>query len=446
MNHRTKDTMSMLRNIFAAIVLPAAAALACVATADAQMVKGTYALVGARIETVTRGVIERGTLVIRDGKIAELGVDVAAPAGAIVIDCKGLTLYPGLIDAGTQLGLIEIGSLPETRDNDELGEVTPQMQALTAVNPNSVSIPVTRTNGVTTVLTVPGGGLFPGTAALIDLVGYTPDQMQLGGVRAVVMSFPSCVRGWWDDRSDDDFDKAVKKAKDRLADVWARAQLYARIDSAYTAGASKDIVPEYQPELAALAPVIRRQMPLLIEVNAARDIDSAIVWARQNNVRAIFTGVAEGWRVADRIAAAGIPCIVGPVISIPTRGADRYDKAYANPGLMRAAGVKVAIRTNESENVRNLPFNAGFAAAYGMGREEALKAVTIVPAQIFGVDNLVGSLEVGKMATLFAADGDPFEPATNVQYVFIDGYQIPMSNRHMDLFKEFLDRRPGVQK
>ncbi len=446
MNHRTNNTMSMLRNIFSAIVLPAAAALACAATADAQMIKGTYALVGGRIETVTRGVIERGTLVIRDGKIAELGGDVAAPAGAIVIDCKGLTLYPGLIDAGTQLGLIEIGSLPETRDNDELGEVTPQMQALTAVNPNSVSIPVTRTNGVTTVLTVPGGGLFPGTAALIDLVGYTPDQMHLGGMRAVVMSFPSCVRGWWDDRSDEDFDKAARKAKDRLADVWARAQLYARIDSAYAAGASKEIVPEYQPELAALAPVVRRQMPLLIEVNAARDIDSAIVWVKQNNVRAIFTGVAEGWRVADRIAAAGIPCIVGPVLSIPTRGADRYDKAYANPGLMRAAGVKVAIRTNESENVRNLPFNAGFAAAYGMGREEALKAVTIVPAQIFGVDNLVGSLEVGKLATLFAADGDPFEPSTNVQHVFIDGYRIPMSNRHMDLFKEFLERLPGVRK
>jgi imidazolonepropionase-like amidohydrolase len=372
---------------------------------------------------------------------------VAVPGDAETIDCAGLTIYPGLIDAGTQLGLVEVGSLSETRDDDELGEITPQVQALTAINPNSVSIPVTRVNGVTTVLSAPTGGLLPGTAALVNLVGYTPEQMQAGGFRAVVMNFPSSGRdGWWDERPDEEIDKAAKKAKDKLNDVWERATLYAKIDSGYRAHPDGERTPEYQPEIQALVPVVRRQMPILIEVNAARDIDSALAWVKKNNVRAILTGVAEGWRLADKIAAAGVPCIVGPVISMPNRASDRYDKAYANPGLLRAAGVRVAIRTGESSNVRNLPYNAGFAAAYGMGREEALHAVTIVPAQLFGVDSLLGSLEVGKQATLFAADGDIFEPATNVRHLFIDGFRMPLESRHVELYKEFLKREPGVSK
>jgi imidazolonepropionase-like amidohydrolase len=414
---------------------------------DAQARRGTFVLTNARIETITGGTIEHGTLLVRDGKIAALGADVPVPGDATVIDCAGQTIYPGMIDSGTQLGLVEIGSLPETRDNAELGQINPQMQALTAVNPNSVEIPVTRVNGVTTALTYPEGGMFSGTAALINLVGYTPEQMQVGGFRAVVMNFPSTGRnGWWDDRSDEDIEKAVKKSMGMLKDVWERAVLYARIDSAYRGKPDPEHTPEYLPEVQALLPVVRGQMPLLIEVNTARDIDSAIAWVRDHRVHAVFTGVSEGWRVADRIAAAGIPCIVGPVLTLPSRPADRYDKAYANPGLLRSAGVKVAIRSGESANVRNLPYNAGFAAAYGMGREEALRAVTIVPAQIFGVDSLLGSLEVGKQATLFIADGDPFEPATNITHVFIDGYQIPMESRQIDLYREFIKREPGLAK
>jgi imidazolonepropionase-like amidohydrolase len=421
--------------------------LAAAPALRAQSRKGTFALINARIETVTNGTIDKGVLLIRDGRIAALGATIPVPDDAERIDCAGLTIYPGLIDAGTSLGLVEVGSLSETRDLDELGEITPQMQALTAVNPNSVSIPVTRVNGVTTVLTVPSGGLLPGTAALINLLGYTPRQMQVGGFRGVVMNFPSSGRdGWWDDRSDEDVEKSVKKGKDRLKDLWEQATLYAKIDSAWRANPNGGRTPEYIPEMIALAPVVRREVPLLIEVNAARDIDSAIVWVREHNVRAIFTGVAEGWRVADRIAAARIPCLVGPVLSIPNRSSDRYDKAYANPGLLRAAGVTVAIRTTDAENVRNLPYHAGFAAAYGMGREEALRAVTIVPARIFGVDSLIGSLEVGKQATLFAADGDPFEPATTVRHLFIDGYQVPLGSRHVDLYREFIKREPGVTK
>ena len=183
------------------------------------------------------------------------------PGDAERIDCAGLTLYPGMIDGGTQLGLIEIGSLPETRDDDELGDITPQVEALTAVNPNSVEIPVTRVNGVTTVITTPNGGLLPGTAALISLAGYTPDQMY-AGFRGVVMNFPPTGRnGWWDQRSEEDIEKGAKKAKTRLKDLWDRAVLYARIDSGYRATPAQERLPEYVPEIQALLPVVRRQMP-----------------------------------------------------------------------------------------------------------------------------------------------------------------------------------------
>ena len=229
-----------------------------------------------------------------------------------------------------------------------------------------------------------------------------------------------------------------------LNDAWDKAVLYARIDSAGSAGNLKR--NDYNPQMDALLPVVRGEMHAMIEVNAKKDILSALKWVKENNIKAIFTGVSEGFRVAGEIAAAGIPVITGPVLSIPGRSSDRYDVAYANAGVMQKAGVKVALRTNDSENVRNLPFNAGFAAAYGMGVEEALKAVTIVPAEIFGVADQLGSIEKGKIANLFVSDGDPFETKTTIEHLFIEGWKIAIENRHTLLYNEFLNRSPGLNK
>ncbi len=411
---------------------------------SAQTYRGRWALTNARIETITNGTIDRGTVLIDGERIVAVGPDVALPDSVSVIDCSGRTVYPGMIDAGTKLGLIEIGSLDETRDDDEMGEYTPQAQALTAVNPASVSIPIARVAGVTTVLVTPSGGLFPGTAAVINLNGYTPGQMRVGSFAGVVLSFPSGSRGgWWDDRTDEEIAKTARRRRQKLDEIWRSAVLYTRIDSTERDGGTSMRLPEYVPEIRALLPVVRREQPLLVEVNRAEDIDSAIAWIEHNHVRAILSGVAEGWRVADHIAKAGLPCIVGPVQSMPTRESDRYDRPYANAGVLSRAGVQVAIRTNSASAVRNLPYQAGFAAAYGMGREAALRAVTIVPAQMFGIDDEVGSIEVGKQATLFVADGDPFEPATHVQELFIDGYHVPLTNRQTELYREYLHRSPG---
>lgn len=404
--------------------------------------KGTFALTGATIETVTHGTIQNGTVIISDGKITAVGTNVSVPQGATVIDCKGKFIYPGMIDGGSLLGLSEVGSDPRTQDYNEVGDVVPQMRALTAVNPNAVAIPITRISGVTTTLVVPQGGLFPGTASLINLHGYTPDQMY-AGFDAVVMNFPTTGRrGSFDRRSDDDIKKAAEKSLGKINEVWEKAVQYHKLDSA-----NKGKVP-YYPELQAMLPVVRGERTLMIVVNTSKDILAAIKWVQEKKVKkVILSGVAEGWRVADEIAKAKIPVITGPVLSLPTRDYDRYDRPYANAGLMRKAGVTVALQAGDRNmNYRNLPYHAGFAAAYGLGKEEALKSVTIVPAQIFGVADKLGSIETGKSATLFVCDGDPFETKTQVQHVFIDGWQIPMVSRQTELYDEFLHRAPGVKK
>src|SRR5258706_483339 len=414
---------------------------------DAQNPKGkygTFALMNATIETITKGTISNGTVLISNGKITEVGANVTIPQGAEVIDCKGLFVYPGMIDSGTNLGLSEIGSDPRTQDFSELGEVVPQMKALTAVNPNAVAIPVTRISGVTTALASPSGDLFPGTAALINLHGYTPDQM-FAGFEGVVLNFPnSGRRSFFERRTDEEIKKATEVALKKLNDVWDRAVQYHKVDST-TNGKSGG----YYPEMQALLPVVRGERALLIEVNVAKDITAALKWVKERKIgKVVLTGVAEGWRVADQISKAKIPVITGSILELPTREYDRYDQAYANAGMLKKVGVKVAIRSDErsNQNYRNLPYHAGFAVAYGMDKTEALRAITIVPAEIFGVADKLGSIEIGKSATLFVCDGDPFETKTQIKQVFIDGWQIPMSSRQTLLYDEFLKREPGVSK
>lgn len=404
---------------------------------------GTFALTNATIETVTKGVIQNGTVIISNGKITAVGTSVTVPAGAQVIDCKGLWIYPGMIDSFTQLGLSEVASDPRTRDFEEVGDIIPQVHALSAVNPNSALIPVTRISGVTTVIAAPRGSLVSGTAALIDLHGYTPDQM-FAGFEGVVLQFPDISRrGFFDRRSDDELKKDYEKKLNKLNEAWDRAIEYHKIDSA---SKSKGIA--YYPEMEALLPVIRGERSLMIQADAAKDILNALQWVKERKIKkVILVGVLEGWRVAAEIAKANIPVITGPIQELPSRDYDRYDKAYANAGLMKKAGVKVALCTQEARgNVRNLPYHAAFAASYGLGREEALKAVTIVPAEIFGVADRIGSIEAGKDATLFISDGDPFETKTNITQVFIDGWKIPMVSRQTELYNEFLKREPGVSK
>lgn len=432
--------MNRILKTFCALIL-ALLPVVAMAQIDGEFVKprsGKFLLKNATVVTVTKGILNSTSVLIENGKISQIGATIPS-LDAEVIDCTGMFIYPGMIDGGTRLGLVEVSSVPETVDYAEVGNVTPNMQALTTVNPNSEAIGVTRVSGVTTVLTVPSAGLFPGTAALINLNGYTPDQMY-GGFKAVAMTFPSSGRrGRFDRRSEEDIKKDSDKALKEANEIWENAKSYLELKKS---GAQLS----YYPEMEQLSKVISGELPLLIEVNAASDIQNAISWVKDKNIKVIFTGVAEGWRVAEEIAKSGIPVVTGPVQELPTRQSDRYDAPYSNAGKMAKAGVKVALRTDEEENVRNLPFHAAFAASYGLGKEEALKAVTINPAEIFGIADQYGSVEVGKRANLIISTGDPFETRSQILHVFIDGYRIPMSNRHIRLYQEFLERSPGLKK
>ena len=262
--------------------------LMAVAQIDGEFVKprnGKFLLKNATVVTVTKGTLNNTSVLLENGKISQIGTGVTS-SDAEEIDCTGLFIYPGIIDGGTRLGLVEVSSVPETVDYAEIGNVSPNMQALTTVNPNAEAIGVTRVSGVTTVLTVPSGGLFPGTAALINLNGYTPDQMY-GGFKAVAMSFPSSGRrGRFDRRSDENIKKDGEKAMKEASEIWENAKSYLELKNS---GAELT----YYPEMEQLSKVISWELPLLIEVNAASDILNAIKWVEEKNIKVIFTGVAE---------------------------------------------------------------------------------------------------------------------------------------------------------
>ena len=404
---------------------------------------GKIAIVGATIHTVTNGNIAEGIVTMHNGTIEYVGTDKSMIGDDyMVIEASGKHVYPGFMDSGTSLGLVEINAVPVTVDNREVGNINPNMLAFTAWNPHSAAIPVTRVSGVTHVVTAPQGGLVSGQAAIMDLWGYSPDSMAVDATAGMVLNWPSVRSGGWGRRSPEQMEKQYKESINALNKLLDNARFYDQMMTDYEANPNGKQKPEKNQHLQAMREMVNGQTPIIIAVSSEKDILNAIEWSKHEDhadLNIIFAGVEEGWRVANQIAEAGIPCLVSTLYT-PARDYDHVHRPYENPAALMKAGVKVAIMTGEVENVRNLPFNAGYAAAYGMDTEEAVKAVTINPAQIFGVDHLLGSLEQGKQANLFISSGDPFEPLSQIEQVFIQGFQIPMDSRHIQLFEEFLDR------
>lgn len=418
-------------------------------SAEAQITEkaeyGKFAITNATIHTVTNGVIENGVVLIDGEKIVHVGNNVDISSDYEQIDASGKHVYPGFMDAGTQLGLQEIGAVAVTRDQAELGEFNPHVRAFTAINPSSVNIPVTRVNGVTHVISMPVSGRLSGKATLIDLYGYSPDSMAVTPNAAVHLNWPSAKKGgWWDDRSDKEVKEEYQKNLKQLNDFWSKAEFYDKMMTAYNQNPDRKAKPDADKKMQAMREVVNGEVPVIISVDAKKDILNAIAWTEKYpDAEFILAGVQDGWRVADEIAEAGLPCLVSTLYT-PERDYDNYQRPYQNPGKLHEAGVKVAIATGGVENVRNAPYHAGFAATYGLGKDEALKAITINAAEIFGVGDKLGSIEEGKQANLFIADGDPFEPMNHINQVFIRGYKIPMVSRHSQLYEEYLNR--GAQK
>lgn len=434
--------MIMHRPLRAALATAALFALPLGESA-AQTPGPVIAIRDAAIVPVTGPRLARGTVLIRGSQIVAVGADVAIPDGATVIDGTGLTVYPGMIDSGTQLGLVEIASVPGSTDTEELGTFNPHNDALTAVNPHSELIPVDRVNGITTVITSAGGGLISGTAALIDLAGWTGAEMAVRPRAGMVLTWPraSSGRGGFGgggrgQQGGNPAERAARQVRELHAYL-AEALSYARQKESALAGGTT--LPRTDLPLEAMIPVLRGELPLIVNADDADQIRGALALADSFHLTVVIRGGNEAWRLADTLAARRVPVIVGPLTQAPGDD-DPYDMIYANPGVLAKAGVVIAFQTADAADARNLPFNVGLATAYGLDPEEALKAVTINPARIWGVDKELGSIEVGKVANLIVTTGDPLDVRTTLKHLFIRGVPVELTDRHTKLYEQFRSR------
>src|SRR6266436_6257482 len=420
-------------------------------SASAQSQRTVYAITHAKIFTLSGAAIEDGTVVIQNGKIANVGAAVEVPAGAQVIDGKGLQVYPGLFDPVTQMGLREIGAVSATVDSAETGGFNPDVVAAEAVLPSSEHIPVTRAAGITEVLAVPasGGldsagaaGVLGGQASAIHLSGWTINDMLLKKSVAMVLNWPEIETQTFDfstfsrkQKSFADAKQEYEKQVDELTDWLERARHYA---VALGHGGATD----YQRDLRleALVPVIRGELPVLVFADKARDIRNAVEFCEKQKLKMILAGGDEAYKVKDLLRSKSIPVILRPTLSLPLEEDDPYDRLLSQPAELAAAGVKFAFGSFDNSFARRLGQQAANAVAYGLPYEEALKAVTLYPAQILGVADQVGTLEAGKIANIIVTNGDPLELTTDVKFLFIRGQLTSTNNKHLQLYEKYLNR------
>ena len=410
--------------------------------------QGTYAIRNARIVPVSGPEIERGTVVIRGGRIESVGASASVPAGAQEIDATGLVVYPGMIDAGTNIGLVEISSgVLGSVDTAELGEMNPNAQAIVAVNPHAAHVDVTRVAGVTNAVTMPTGGTISGQAAIINLNGTTPREMAIVPNAALVITVPRAASGFGFGQPsqaapNQEAQAARERQTEQLRKMLRDAEAYGRAHDAYQRDPRGVPRPNADVVLASLVPYARGERPVLLRADRERDIRAAIRFAEEMKLKPVILGGDDAWKVASLLKEKNVPVILTGVLDMPLREDDPYDVHYTTPAVLQQAGVRFCISTGDSgAHVRDLPFQAGMAAAFGLSRAEALKAVTLYPAQIMGVSDRIGSIEAGKLANLVITDGDLLEARTQVRYLFIEGRQIPLVSRHTQLYEQFKDRK-----
>ena len=436
------------RNALPLILFAAMAWLVFAALSTAQTPHTTYASRGGKVDTRAGPALDDATVVIRDGKIAAVGRNVSVPSGAQVIDARGLQVYPGIFDSVTQAGLEEVPAVSATVDTVELGVFNPDIVAADGVHPESEHIPVIRAAGITHVLTVPGlggrgpgGNVIGGQVSAINLAGWTLQQMLIEKSVAMVVNWPTLETRSFSfetfsvtERPFAEVRREYQKRVDTLADWIERARHYAEAGQKAPGTFTPDL------KLAALGPVVEGKLPLLVVANRARDIRHAVEFCTQHKLRMILGGGEEAYKVTDLLKKNNIPVLFGSTLEAPPNDDDPYDLLRAEPGRLASAGIEVALASFNTSFSRRLPQYAGVAAASGMPWEEAMKAITITPARIFGLDKQLGTLETGKMETVIVTTGDPLELTTQVRYLFIDGRQTSLDNKQLDLYKEYKAR------
>jgi imidazolonepropionase-like amidohydrolase len=387
------------------------------------------AITGATIYPVSGPKVEQGTILIREGHIAAVGTEVAVPSDAIRIEATGKVVTPGLIHGGTDIGLnlFESGGQLETREGTESGDVNAAFNVAAGIDPHSLTIAPTRIEGVTTVLSAPSGGLIAGQAVIIDLLGERMEDMLVKSPAAMVV----------------DLSEGGKPAgggsragmMQRIRQILTDAQEYAQRKADYRRAQMQPLSAP-AADLEALSPVLQGTIPLYAIANRKADIENAVRLARDFHLRLIIWGGVEAWQTAPQLAAAKVPVAVSPLTDIPSF--DALGARLDNAALLRKAGVTVMIvQRGEGPNDRLVRFAAGNAVSYGMAWDDALAAVTLVPAQVLGIADRYGSLEPGKVANLVIWSGDPFEFATDPVKVFIRGVEVPAESRQTELLERY---------
>lgn len=415
----------------------------------------SFMIRGAVVHPVSSPEIENGSILVRDGKIVGVGKNLAVPKGVRVIEGKGMHVYPGMIDSATEMGLSEISAVRETVDTGELGKFNPQLRAEIAINPASEHIPVTRANGITTVISLPmgsggemrmmrggGGSIITGQAALVHLDGWTWEDMDVKRSAGMAIRFPTIVapasrfsdmpasmRGPNFEEAKKNFDQQLRELKDFFEEA-------RRYQKAKASGVP--ISPDLKYE--AMLPVLEGKVPLLAVTSRERAIRDAVKFADEQKVKLIIANPRELGEMGAELKTKNIPVILGPTLELPEKADDPYDAAYALPEQFYKAGVKFAFGSFDNQFARDLPYQAATAVAFGLPKEEALKAITLNPAQIWGVADRIGSIEEGKWADLMMTDGDPLETKTQVKRLFIKGKDVDLDNKQHRLYEKYLNR------
>lgn len=388
------------------------------------------ALVGGTIHTIRGETIEGGIVLFSEGVIQAIGTDVKIPENCKVVDVSGKQLYPGLIDLETNLGLFENSSISQATDTNEEGEFNPNVRAEVAFHPASRHIGVARSSGVLVVLSSPTGGLVSGYASAMNLDGWTWEQMSLKGKAALVLNWPS-------PSNESRYNESIKRLKELFADARSFMEARRRNDSESEVSSLHDPDARYE----AMQPVFDRDVPVVVSANDLRQIQDAIQFAKDQDIRIIIRGGRDSGLIALQLVEEEIGVILTSLLTSSAYGWQGYDEIYSLPMKLHEAGVKFAISgENSAQYVNRTPFEAGAAVAYGLPEDVAIKSITIHAAELLGLEDRVGSLEVGKDATLIITTGSPIEYSTVIEAAYIQGRQIDMQDLHKEFYQKYKQR------
>lgn len=379
------------------------------------MPKGPVAIVGGTVHPISGPAIKQGILVFDQGKITAIGEKIKIPKNAQVIKAAGKHIYPGLFEPYSRIGLTEISSVRASDDYRESGSLNPNVKAHVSVDPDGEIIPVTRSNGVLLTMTAPAGGLISGQSAVLQLDGWTYEDMTVQARAGMIVSLDS------------------EEEKERLEAFFDEARRYHQAQEAK----SKIL---HDARLASMDRVLTGDQPIIIHADRANDITRAITFANDMKVKLVIFGGYDALQCCDLMKKYDIPVIISAIHRNPRRRDDPYDAAYSLAKRLQDAGIRFCISGYErsnSWNVRNLPYHAATAVAFGLSKEDAIRAITLSPAEILGVEKRVGSLDKGKDATLFVCDGNPLEAATQIQSAWIAGKPVDLSNKQTMLYEKY---------